>query len=605
VTNKTRDRNGRIVTFYSYKGGTGRSMALANVGWILASIGKRVLLIDWDLEAPGLHRYLHPFLSDPQLSTTAGLVDFFVSFAAMARERASADADENWFKPFATLIPYTVPIEWDHFAPGGSLELVPAGRQDVAYAVRAMAFDWSHFYSRGGGVFLEEVKRQLRADYDYVLIDSRTGISDTSGICTVQMPDQLVVLFTLNQQSIVGAAAIAESADNQRRVLDGKPALTIWPVPTRVELAEKERLDAAREAAKWSFDRFLAHMPRDERNAYWNRVQILYQPYYAYEEVLAAFGDTRKTTGSMLVAMETVASLLVRPDVASLPSMPETRRRETLRRFERPKPSSAPARDAAAPAFSKVYISYSRAYTDLVLSVVEELRKQDVNVWMDVFDLALGADLASEYARGVDESDVMLYFVGPSDNPSLWRDFELKRALEENKLVIPVLISGARVSSLPDPLQTRVAASIGNDRNDRDMAKLVTGIRGVLETRAKAASSPVDPDDPQKGRWGGQSRRAGRELRASGRELSAGWFEIELVVASIAEPSLNGDVQFHLHPTFTKPMVVVAAEDGRAALTLTTYGAFTVGAVADEGRTALELDLSTVQDLPQAFRAFR
>jgi len=53
---------GKIVTFYSYKGGTGRSMALANVAWILASNGKRVLAIDWDLEAPGLHRYFTPFL---------------------------------------------------------------------------------------------------------------------------------------------------------------------------------------------------------------------------------------------------------------------------------------------------------------------------------------------------------------------------------------------------------------------------------------------------------------------------------------------------------------------------------------------------------------
>ncbi|WP_094222538.1 hypothetical protein [Streptomyces diastatochromogenes] len=46
----------------SYKGGTGRMMALVNASWILASNGKRVLLVDWDLEAPGLHRYLRPFL---------------------------------------------------------------------------------------------------------------------------------------------------------------------------------------------------------------------------------------------------------------------------------------------------------------------------------------------------------------------------------------------------------------------------------------------------------------------------------------------------------------------------------------------------------------
>ena len=52
----------RIITFYSYKGGVGRSMALANIAWILASNGKRVLMVDWDLEAPGLHRYFFPFL---------------------------------------------------------------------------------------------------------------------------------------------------------------------------------------------------------------------------------------------------------------------------------------------------------------------------------------------------------------------------------------------------------------------------------------------------------------------------------------------------------------------------------------------------------------
>lgn len=46
-------RDGRIVTFYSYKGGTGRTMALANTAWILAANGKRVLAVDWDLEAPG------------------------------------------------------------------------------------------------------------------------------------------------------------------------------------------------------------------------------------------------------------------------------------------------------------------------------------------------------------------------------------------------------------------------------------------------------------------------------------------------------------------------------------------------------------------------
>ncbi len=52
-----KDLNGQVITFYSYKGGVGRSMALANVAVLLAQQKKKVLAIDFDLEAPGLHRF--------------------------------------------------------------------------------------------------------------------------------------------------------------------------------------------------------------------------------------------------------------------------------------------------------------------------------------------------------------------------------------------------------------------------------------------------------------------------------------------------------------------------------------------------------------------
>ena len=63
---------GKIITFYSFKGGTGRSMALANVAWILASQGKRVLAVDWDLDSPGLGRFYHPFLSPSTMASSSG-----------------------------------------------------------------------------------------------------------------------------------------------------------------------------------------------------------------------------------------------------------------------------------------------------------------------------------------------------------------------------------------------------------------------------------------------------------------------------------------------------------------------------------------------------
>jgi tetratricopeptide (TPR) repeat protein/MinD-like ATPase involved in chromosome partitioning or flagellar assembly len=280
---------GNIITFYSYKGGTGRSMAVANMAWILASSGKRVLTVDWDLEAPGLHRYYAPFLSDKDLTGSEGLIDLLIEFRdATAVGHAGADED-NWHEAYADISPYVVSLDWD-FPRGGTLDLLPAGRQGASYSARINSFDWEEFYERrGGGVFLEAVKEKMRADYDYVLIDSRTGVSDTSGICTVQMPDAVVVCFTLNNQGVKGGAAVAHSIYEQR-LRKGRD-IAIFPVPMRVEPFEKNKLDLRREYAKEMFKLFPSHLPPQSRAQFQEDTQVKYLPYYAYEEILATFGN--------------------------------------------------------------------------------------------------------------------------------------------------------------------------------------------------------------------------------------------------------------------------------------------------------------------------
>ena len=65
-----------IVTFYSYKGGVGRSMALANVAQWLYLQGARVVMIDWDLEAPGLEAYFYEQRDElERVRSEPGLVD--------------------------------------------------------------------------------------------------------------------------------------------------------------------------------------------------------------------------------------------------------------------------------------------------------------------------------------------------------------------------------------------------------------------------------------------------------------------------------------------------------------------------------------------------
>src|SRR5262245_23151883 len=101
-TSSPKGPRGRIITFYSYKGGTGRSMALANVAWILASQGERVLAVDWDIDAPGLHRYYHPFIDDKELAYTPGLIDFLADFVEGARHQPTKAA-YDWYEPYTQI----------------------------------------------------------------------------------------------------------------------------------------------------------------------------------------------------------------------------------------------------------------------------------------------------------------------------------------------------------------------------------------------------------------------------------------------------------------------------------------------------------------------
>jgi MinD-like ATPase involved in chromosome partitioning or flagellar assembly len=303
---------GQIFTFYSYKGGTGRSMALANVAWILASNGYRVLTVDWDLEAPGLHRYFGPFLIDPELTASDGLIDLMFDFSSAALSPGSGAGGEleEWLSDrVESLAEYILAVR--NFEGQGVLHLLPSGRQGRTYATRLSSFQWTDFYERfGGGLFIDSIKRWMRGQYDFILIDSRTGVSDTSGICTVQMPDALVLCFTFNRQSVEGAASVARS------VREHRGDLSIYPVPCRVELSERERLGRARDYARRAFDDLLFMMPASERARYWGDVEMLYQPFYAYEEVLAVFADRPGMAHSLLSTCERLASYLARRPLA-------------------------------------------------------------------------------------------------------------------------------------------------------------------------------------------------------------------------------------------------------------------------------------------------
>jgi MinD-like ATPase involved in chromosome partitioning or flagellar assembly len=341
-------KSGKIITFYSYKGGTGRSMALANVAWILAANRKRVLVLDWDLEAPGLHRYFRPFLLDKDLTSSEGIIDFVSDFAdeAITPPNTGEELPPDWYVTYANILHYAVSLKFPEFPEGGAIDFVPAGRQGTTYATRVNSFNWQTFYDRlGGWAFLEETRRTIRENYDYILIDSRTGVSDTAGICTVQMPDSLVVLFTYNNQSIEGAAAIAHSVyEQQTKRADGlSNGFTIFPVATRVDQAEQDKLAVRRNYAQAVFDRLIEHIPLINRKTYWGDVEVPYIPYLAYEEILAPLKDDPSDPKNSLSAMIRLTRHLTGIEKLEFNlSILPTRRQEILLEFARTPELSLP-----------------------------------------------------------------------------------------------------------------------------------------------------------------------------------------------------------------------------------------------------------------------
>ncbi len=188
-----------VSTFYSYKGGVGRTFALMNVAVELAKSGRSVLLVDFDLEAPGIDT----FTGFENKRGAGGIVQFVNDYLQMM---TPPDVSEYVFE--ASVWPQ------EQCEGKGKIWVMPAGRRDLQYDRLLSKIHWQQLYDDYEGFFLfEDLKRQWALTFapDYVLIDSRTGHTDVGGICTRQLADLVVLLFTPNEQNLKGLPPIVKA----------------------------------------------------------------------------------------------------------------------------------------------------------------------------------------------------------------------------------------------------------------------------------------------------------------------------------------------------------------------------------------------------------
>jgi MinD-like ATPase involved in chromosome partitioning or flagellar assembly len=193
-----RDQTPPIVAFYSFKGGVGRSSALLATALRAARRGARVLVVDLDLEAPGLA----PLLLRPEdPPPAASVLDHQLSTAATG---AAPEA------------PPVVQLNAPELTKAGQLWLAPAGTVDGGYLQRLARLD---AVSRLPGEAspleraLRDLLRQLKkaVDPQLVLLDCRTGLSDVAGVALMGLSHVEVLVGRPGRPDIDGLTLVAEA----------------------------------------------------------------------------------------------------------------------------------------------------------------------------------------------------------------------------------------------------------------------------------------------------------------------------------------------------------------------------------------------------------
>ena len=317
--------SGEVVTFYSYKGGTGRTMALSNLAVLLArqhNSTSPVLMIDWDMEAPGLHHYFDLHEERP------GVLELFEACREQLLSRYRPQSDGDAVVPGSAAHDSTAPdsaapegaaldsealanevlaaVGWQQYVSrvdqSSQLYLMRAGRFDHTYGERLAAMHWDDLFDRCPALFRCFADLMAR-HFRYVLVDSRTGRTDSAGICTTLLPRKLVVVFTPNRQSLEGVEALVSRAAAYRSSHeDEQRPLLVYPLPSRIEMGDSiQRAQWRRGAPEQHiigyqpiFERLMRDcygLPHVSLDSYFDEVQLQQTRTFAYGEQLAVRMD--------------------------------------------------------------------------------------------------------------------------------------------------------------------------------------------------------------------------------------------------------------------------------------------------------------------------
>jgi cellulose biosynthesis protein BcsQ len=274
-------------------------MALVNTAYVLAREGWRVLLVDFDLEAPGMtHFFARDVRRRPahvRKDSLDLLWDAKLSLAAADQHHERSGYPRSLAE---YVVPLSLPAAWQEEAPkgipyrNGRLDLIPARLEPrqtgeslseeppLDYLERLSDLDLASLFQAGGpghrfgdhvrkhfvsarfeapGDVLFALRDPVEAAYDMVLIDSRTGLNEIAGFSIGTVADALVICCGLNQQNIEGTRYFMKKTG----LFDRKKAkpflIAVGPIPPWLVPEVEQRLQVLRRAL---------HLEQDTRRSF-------------------------------------------------------------------------------------------------------------------------------------------------------------------------------------------------------------------------------------------------------------------------------------------------------------------------------------------------
>lgn len=253
----------QTISFYSFKGGVGRSSLVYNLGYELASRGRFVVIADWDLHAPGLTALDELAMNDgPQ--SRKGVLDFLISALSPAGNDEVVQAIDPKNLAQQTRLAARARKQHSSF---GDLFFIPAGvfnsqqYENYPTELRRLRLTdlaaWRAKLQDVGSTEEQSVLSVFRdrvslvqsdlfgtASPDYLLLDSRTGITEIGDVLLGPPVDHSVIVFGLNEQNLIGLDVILEKAMQLAPVgeLSQLTTLVASPVPLGDDDLLAERL---------------------------------------------------------------------------------------------------------------------------------------------------------------------------------------------------------------------------------------------------------------------------------------------------------------------------------------------------------------------------